>query len=172
MRNGLVLSALLLLPLLAFVFLLNRSISSKGRRADVSAAIAPPEAENPEPPPPQKLSCPVKLVSPRMVHNLEMDVYVTVVNISDTDITAIAFGSAHTDKFGVTRTPYKTDLTSEDTIRRKHSQSMHWQVLMEEVAGGGGNKPGSSQLYVTKVAFADGRVVDLLGIERPCGIDF
>ena len=63
-----------------------------------------------EPPAPQKIPCPVKLLHPRMVHNLEEDVYATVVNISDSDITAIAFGAAYTDKFGQTWTTYRTDL--------------------------------------------------------------
>jgi hypothetical protein len=106
-----------------------------------------------------------------MVHNLEEDVYVTVVNVSDSDITAIAFGAAHTDKFGQTWTPYKTDLTSEHTIKRGHSRSMHWEVLMEEPFSNGLGKPGSSELYVRKVAFADGRVVDILGIDG-CSFKF
>lgn len=100
-----------------------------------------------------------------MAHNLEEDVYATVLNVSDSDITAIAFGAAHTDKFGRTWTPYKTDLTSEDTIKRGHSQSMHWEVLMEEPFGNGHGKPDTSDLYVSKVAFADGRVVDITGID-------
>jgi hypothetical protein len=102
---------------------------------------------------------------------LEEDIYATVVNISGSDITAIAFGVAHTDKFGQTYTTYKTVLTSEDTIKRGHSQSMHWEVLMEEPFGNGHGKPGRSELYVSKVAFADGRVVDILGIDN-CDFNF
>lgn len=113
----------------------------------------------------------MKLIHSRLVHNLEDDVYTTVVNISDADITAIAFGAAHTDLFGRTWTPYKTDLTSEHTIRRGRSQSMHWEVLMEEPSNIEGRKSGSSELYVTKVAFSDGRVIDILGIEG-CDFDF
>lgn len=105
-----------------------------------------------------------------MTHDLEEEVSVTVQNISDADITAIAFGSAHTDRFGDTRSPYKTDLTSEGRIRKGSSQSMHWTVLMEEPTGLHG-KPGSSELYVTKVAFSDGRILSLLDIEK-CSFTF
>ena len=103
-----------------------------------------------------------------MVHNLEMDVYTTVTNISKSDITAIAFSAAHTDKFGDTLKPYRTNLTSEDTIKRGRSQSMHLEILMEEPTGLHG-KPGSSELFVAKVAFADGRVLTSAEIE---GCDF
>jgi hypothetical protein len=106
-----------------------------------------------------------------MVHNLEEDVYATVVNISDSDITAIAFGAAHTDRFGQTWTTYKTELTSESTIKRGRSQLMHWEVLMEEPFGNGHGKPDSSEMYVSKVAFADGRVLDILGIDG-CSFTF
>jgi hypothetical protein len=112
-----------------------------------------------------KYPCPVKLTNSRMVHNLEMDVYTTVTNISDTDITAIAFGSGHTDNFGQTHTPYKTDLTSEDKIKKGDSQSMHWEVLMEEPFGPANGKPGISELFVTKVAFADGRGLTISDFE-------
>jgi hypothetical protein len=108
--------------------------------------------------PPPKQSCPVKLTKSRMVHNLEMDVYTTVTNISNTDIVAIAFGAAHTDKFGDTWEPYKTDLSSEDTIKQGSSQSMHWELLMEQPTRFHG-KPDSSELYISKVALADGRVL-------------
>ncbi len=103
-----------------------------------------------------------------MVHNLEMDVYTTVTNISNTDITAIAFGAAHTDKFGNTWEPYKTELTSEHTIKRGNSRSMHWELLMEEPTNLHG-KPDSSELFVAKVAFADGRILMSSEIE---GCDF
>ncbi len=117
-----------------------------------------------------KLPCPIKLTKSRIVHNTEEDVYLTAVNISDSDITAIAFGVAHTDKFGDTWTPYKTNLTSEDTIKRGHSRSMHWEVLMETPETFAHKlKPNSSELYVTKVAFADGRVIDITGLD---GCDF
>jgi hypothetical protein len=109
-----------------------------------------------------------------MVHNLEMDVYTTVVNISESDITAIAFGASHTDRFGNTWTPYRTDLTSEDTIKRGRSQSMHWEVLMEEHTRFHA-KPGSSELYLTKVAFSDGRVArmtDIAGGAEGCAFTF
>jgi hypothetical protein len=105
-----------------------------------------------------------------MVHNLEEDVYTTVVNISGSDITAIAFGAAHTDKFGNTWTPYKTDLTSEDVIKRGRSRSMHWEVLMEEPTAFHG-RPASSEMYVSKLAFSDGRVVDGTDIED-CSFTF
>ncbi len=103
-----------------------------------------------------------------MVHNLEMDVYTTVTNVSNTDITAIAFGAAHTDKFGDTWEPHKTNLTSEDTIKRGSSQSMRWELLMEEPTNFHA-KPGSSELFVPKLAFADGRVLTSSEIE---GCDF
>lgn len=118
-----------------------------------------------------RIPCPIKIISVRMVHNLEEDVYATIKNTSASDITAIAFGAPHADKFGTIRTPYKTDLTSEDTIKRGHSQSMHWEVLMDEVFTTGA-KPGNVQFYVTKVAFADGRVLDTLGIDGNCGVNF
>jgi hypothetical protein len=115
------------------------------------------------------LPCPVKLIHSRMVHNLEEDVYTTVVNISGKDIAAIAFGAAHTDKFGSMWEPYKINLTSEDTIRKARSQSMHWEVLMETPAGISGGKPGISELFVAKVAFADGTVAGVSDFE---GCDF
>lgn len=154
---------------LAAICLSVAACSNSDRRVEAPSVSAETTPAVPEAPPPKKLPCPVKLTHSRMVHNLEEDVYTTVVNISDSDITAIAFGSAHTDLFGKTWTPYKTDLTSEDTIKRGRSQSMHWEVLMEEPSTIQGKKPGSSELYVTKVAFSDGRVVDILGIE---GCDF
>ena len=48
---------------------------------------------------------------------------------------------------------------------------MHWEVLMEEPFGNGPGKPDSSQLYVSKVAFADGRVVGISGIDG-CSFTF
>ncbi len=72
--------------------------------------------------------------------------------------------STSTDKFGNTWTPYKLDLTSEDTIKHGRSQSMHWEVLMETPTTFHG-KPGTSELYVDKVAFADGRVLTILDIQ-------
>jgi hypothetical protein len=66
-----------------------------------------------------------------MVDNLEMDVYTTVTNISDTDITAIAFDANHTDKFGIALEPYRRNLTSEQTIRKGQSRSMHWEILTD-----------------------------------------
>jgi len=149
---------------IGFAFVAALCLSCNDKPRTVETAPAPP-AVTTTPPAPEKIPCPVKLIRPRMVHNLEEDVYATVVNISDSDITAIAFGAAHTDKFGRTWTPYKTDLTSEDTIKRGHSQSMHWEVLMEEPFGNGHGKPDTSDLYVSKVAFADGRVVDITGID-------
>jgi hypothetical protein len=80
----------------------------------------------PEPKPP-KTPCPVKLIHPRMEHNLEMDVYATVMNVSKSDITAIGFSASHTKKFGDVLHPYRTDLTSEDTIKHGQSQYMHWE---------------------------------------------
>ena len=118
----------------------------------------------------KKIPCPVKLTHSQMVHSLEMDVYTTVVNISNTDITAIAFGASHTDKFGNAWEPYKTDLSSERTIKRGHSRTMHWEILMEEPTSFHA-KPGSSEMYVSKVAFADGRVFDLSDIEG-CSFTF
>jgi len=144
--------------------------SNNDRRVEATPAPTETTPAAPEALPPKKLPCPVKLTNSRMVHNLEEDVYTTVVNISDSDITAIAFGAAHTDLFGKTWTPYKTDLTSEHTIKRGRSRSMHWEVLMEEPTTFQG-KPGSSELFVTKVAFSDGRVVNILGIER-CSFTF
>jgi len=91
-----------------------------------------------------------------MVHNLEMDVYTTVVNISKWDITAIAFSAAHTNRFGETLEPYRTALTSESTINHGQSRSMHWEILMEQHVGSG--KPGTSEMSVDKVAFSDGRI--------------
>src|SRR5580700_4840063 len=85
----------------------NPAVSSPERK-DV-ATETPPKP----PPAPLKQACPVKLTNSRMVHNLEMDVFTTVTNISKADITAIAFGAAHTDKFGDTVEPYKTNLSSE-----------------------------------------------------------
>jgi len=108
---------------------------------------------------PPKTPCPVRLTHSRMVKNLEMDVYTTVVNVSTSDITAIALGASHTDKFGDMWEPYKTDLTSEETIKKGQSRSMHWEVLMETRSGIEHSKPGSSELFVDKVAFADGRVL-------------
>jgi hypothetical protein len=98
-----------------------------------------------------------------------MDIYSTVVNISNSDITAIVFGTAHTDRFGDMREPYKTELTSEETLKRGHSKTMHWEVLMEEPTGIRNSKPGSSELFVDKVAFADGRVLHVGELE---GCDF
>ena len=100
-----------------------------------------------------------------MVHNLEMDVYTTVTNVSKSTITAISFGAAHTNKFGDTFTPYKTNLSSEDTIKPGRSQSMHWEILMEEPTTFHA-KPGSSELFVARVAFSDGRVLDINDIEK------
>ena len=134
----------------------------------------PPETKaivadsTPAAPPKQLTPCPIKLTNTRMVHNLEMDVYTTVTNISDTDITAIAFDANYTDKFGTTREPYRTNLTSEETMRKGRSQSMHWEILMEEPTTFH-RKPGSSEMYVAKVAFVDGRVLTGTDIE---GCDF
>ncbi|MGD0497548.1 MAG: hypothetical protein ABSC23_03830 [Bryobacteraceae bacterium] len=116
---------------------------------------------SPEAPVPPKTPCPVNLIHPRMVHNLEMDVYATIVNVSTVDITAIAFGAAHTDKFGDMWEPYKTDLTSEDTIKKGRSLAMHWEVLMETPTGIKNSTPGSSELFVNKVALSDGRVLHI-----------
>ena len=72
-----------------------------------------------------KTACPVKLTNSRIVHNLEEDVYTTVTNVSQSDITAISLGAAHTDKFGDTWQPYNTNLTSETGIKRGHAVPMH-----------------------------------------------
>ena len=101
----------------AFVATLCLSCNDKPRTVETTSAATQPPAVTTTPPEPKKISCPIKLIRPRMAHNLEEDVYATVLNVSDSDITAIAFGAAHTDKFGRTWTPYKTDLTSEDTIK-------------------------------------------------------
>lgn len=114
---------------------------------------AAPAPSAPEP----LLPCPVKLIHSRMEHNLEMDVYTTIVNISKSDITAIAFNAWHTNRFGETLSPYKTVLSHEDTIRRGQSYSIHWEILMEEHVGNG--KPGHSELSVDRVAFSDGRLL-------------
>lgn len=113
-----------------------------------------------------KTACPVKLTNSRMVHNLEEDVYTTVTNVSQSDITAISLGAAHTDKFGDTWQPYNTNLTSETGIKREHAVPMHWEVLMEEPSGIKGKRPGSSELFVEKIAFADGRVLGIQDLER------
>jgi hypothetical protein len=122
----------------------------------------------PTPPIQPKTPCPVKLDDTRMIHNAEMDVYTTVTNISDTDITAIAFDANHTNSFGTTLEPYKTNLTSEEKLLKGHSRSMHWEILMEEPTTFQ-RKPGTSEMYVAKVAFADGRIVSGTEFE---GCDF
>jgi hypothetical protein len=134
--------------------------ASASQPTDLPAAVAPP-----------KTPCPVRLIHSKMVKNLEMDVYTTVVNISTSDITAIAFGASHTDRFGDMWEPYKTSLSSEETIRKGQSRSMHWEVLMETRSGIEHSKPGSSELFVDKVAFADGRVLRV-GEMEGCGFHF
>ncbi len=122
----------------------------------------------PTPPPQARTPCPVKITNTRMIHNLEMDVYTTVTNVSGADITAIGFSANYTDQFGTTREPYKTDLTSEDMIRKGHSQSMHWEILMDEPTQFE-RKPGTSEMYVDRVAFTDGRILKGTELE---GCDF
>jgi len=134
-------------------------------KASETADSLPISPQTPTVPVHRQVPCPVKLLRPRMVHNSEMDVYITVQNISAKDIAAISFGAVHTDKFGVTWAPYKTDLTSEDTIRHGRLQSMHWEILMGEHTDIKNAKPGSSQLYVNKVAFSDGQQLGILDID-------
>jgi hypothetical protein len=105
-----------------------------------------------------------------MVQESEMNVYTTVTNISSATITAIGFGASHTNNFGETLTPYKTDLTAEHTIKPGASRAMEWEILMEEHAGK--DKPGTSTLYVDKVAFADGRSLGILDIADGCSFTF
>jgi len=99
-----------------------------------------------------------------MVHNLEMDVYATVTNVSKSTIIAVAFDANHTDNFGDTLEPYKTVLSAEDTLRPGQSEPMHWEILMEEHASFEGRKPGTSEMYLSRVSFSDG--------QRKQGIDF
>jgi hypothetical protein len=119
----------------------------------------------------QKLPCPIRLLKPRMVHNSEMDVYATVLNTSKVEITAIGFGALHTDRFGDSWEPYKTDLTSEESIKPGRAMPMHWEVLMEEPSGMAKREPGSSDLFVTKLAFADGRSLGVSDFEG-CSFSF
>jgi hypothetical protein len=142
------------------------SVPSSAPEAKKTAPADP--TLTPTPPVAPKTPCPVKLDNTRMIHNAEMDVYTTVTNISDTDITAIAFDANHTNSFGTTLEPYKTNLTSEEKLLKGHSRSMHWEILMEEPTTFQ-RKPGTSEMYVAKVAFADGRIVSGTEFE---GCDF
>ena len=121
------------------------------------------------PPKPPKIPCPVRLTNMRMVHNLEMDVYATITNISKSTIIAISFEASHTDNFGDTLTPYKTVLSSEEVLSPGRSEPMHWEILMEEQSGIHNAKPGQSEMYVDRVAFKDGGVFRFSDID---GCDF
>ena len=100
----------------------------------------------------------------------EENVDLTIQNVSDQDITAIAFGATHTDRFGEAWEPYKTVLTLEETIKKGQSRHAHWEVLMEEHSKFAGAK-NSSNLYLDKIAFKDGRTVQ--GYEfHGCSFDF
>lgn len=99
-----------------------------------------------------------------MVHNLEMDVYAKITNVSKSTIIAVSFDANHTNNFGDTLEPYKTALSAEHTLRPGQSEPMHWEVLMEEHTTFEGRKPGTSEMFLDRVSFSDG--------QRKKGIDF
>ncbi len=129
------------------------------------AKVEPPKEE------PPKEACPVKLLNPSFVQEAESKVAVTVRNISSATITAAAFGITHTDKFGDTFEPYRTDLSFEHDIKPGASRSVNWEVLIEERTKFKGMKPGSTELYLVKIAFADGRTLRS-GQFGACGATF
>lgn len=160
-----------LLMLLVFVTGLFTACDSVPPQTSTATVAAPVQTLPPTPsapvqplPPTPKPSCPVKVTNIRMVHNLEMDVYATITNVSRSTIIAVSFDANHTNNFGDTLEPYKTALSAEDTLRPGQSKPMHWEILMEENTNFKGRKPGTSEMFLDRVSFSDG--------QRKQGIDF
>jgi hypothetical protein len=130
-------------------------------------AELPPEQNIEEQKPEPKLPCPVKItaLSVNKPENGYTYVRATVRNISKSTISGISLSASRTDAFGDVFEPYKTDLTSDQAIPAGGARAMYWEVLMDERTQFKG-KPKSGNMFLSKIAFSDGKVVDLLDLHN------